>query len=249
MDSGNIYNDALKGVRRRVSLGPTAARMSRELLTQGAEGRVYIGKWLMHSVVFKERFPKQYRHPDLDAQITRERLKAEARTLTRCRMVGIRTPVVYDVDFNKNMIIMEKIEGSLTVRNYIYDAVNQKLSMENQNLMSLAERIGKVLSKLHANNIIHGDLTTSNMLLLAPYEYSEIVLIDFGLSSISEATEDKAVDLYVLERAILSTHPHTEKFVSHILSVYKTQGGDGASEVIKRLDEVRYRGRKKLCFG
>ncbi|XP_042888468.1 EKC/KEOPS complex subunit Tp53rk-like isoform X2 [Penaeus japonicus] len=231
------------------TLSTKSLRMVRELLTQGAEGRVYTGKWLGHSVVFKERFPKQYRHPDLDTQITRERLKAEARTLTRCRMVGIRTPVVYDVDFNKSLIIMEKIESSSTVRNYIYDAVNQKLSMDNQVLRSLAERIGKVLSKMHSNHIIHGDLTTSNMLLVTPYEESEIVLIDFGLSSVSEAIEDKAVDLYVLERAILSTHPHTENFVSHVLSVYKMQGGDGASEVIKRLDEVRYRGRKKLCFG
>lgn len=36
------------------------------------------------------------------------------------------------------------------------------------------------------------------------------VLIDFGLSYVSVMPEDKAVDLYVLERAFSSTHPNTE---------------------------------------
>lgn len=197
----------------------------------------------------KQRFPKKYRHPDLDAHITRERMKAEARALTRCRTFGIKTPVVYDVDFTTNELVLEKIADSSTVRNYIYDAVNRKVSMDSPILMSLAEKIANVIAKLHANNIIHGDLTTSNMLLVSPYDTSDIILIDFGLSSVDERTEDKAVDLYVLERAILTTHPNTETLVKHLLSVYKMSGGKGSVEVIQRLDEVRLRGRKKLCFG
>ncbi|KAK8402786.1 hypothetical protein O3P69_000839 [Scylla paramamosain] len=63
------------------------------------------------------------------------------------------------------------------------------------------------------------------MLLVKPYESSEVILIDFGLSSVEERPEDKAVDLYVLERAILSTHPNTEAFVSCCLSAYKKVGG------------------------
>ncbi|XP_066950388.1 EKC/KEOPS complex subunit TP53RK-like [Macrobrachium rosenbergii] len=223
--------------------------MNRELLTQGAEGRVFTTSWLGQSVIVKQRFPKTYRHPDLDAQITRERIKAEARALVRCRSFGIRTPAVYDVDFTTNEIVLEEINDSVTVRNFIYDAVNKQQSMNGPVFMNLAEKIGKTLAKLHDNNIIHGDLTTSNMLLVPPYDTSDIILIDFGLSSVDERPEDKAVDLYVLERAVLSTHPNTELFVQQVLSVYKTAGGKAAAEVINRLDEVRMRGRKKLCFG
>ncbi|XP_068209690.1 EKC/KEOPS complex subunit TP53RK [Palaemon carinicauda] len=223
--------------------------MSRELLTQGAEGRVFTTPWLGRKVIVKQRFPKKYRHPDLDAQITRERMKAEARALLRCRSLGIKTPAVYDVDFTTNEIVLEEITDSKTIRNYIYDAVKKQQSMDSPVFMNLAEKIGKILAKLHGNSVIHGDLTTSNMLLVPPYDTSDVILIDFGLSSVNERPEDKAVDLYVLERAILSTHPNTELFVKHILSVYKTTGGKGSEEVINRLDEVRMRGRKKLCFG
>ncbi|KAG7177526.1 EKC/KEOPS complex subunit TP53RK-like isoform X2 [Homarus americanus] len=222
--------------------------MGRELITQGAEGRVYSTEWLGRSVIVKHRFHKEYRHPDLDAYITRERIKAEARALMRCRSYGIKTPVVYDVDFDKNEIILEKITNGSTIRNYIYEAVKNNLSMESSVMLSIAERIGEVLVKMHSNNIIHGDLTTSNMLLVPPYETSDIILIDFGLSSIDERAEDKAVDLYVLERAILSTHPNTESFVAKILTTYENADGS-ARDVVKRLNEVRLRGRKKLCFG
>lgn len=200
-------------------------------------------------MIIKQRFPKQYRHPDLDTHITRERMKAEARALTRCRTHGIKTPVVFDIDFERNEIILENIPHSMTVRNYIYEAAKNNILMDSELMLSLAEKIGQVLAKLHSNHIIHGDLTTSNMLLVPPYETSDVILIDFGLSSTDERVEDKAVDLYVLERAVLSTHPNTESLVAHALSVYERSGGRAAKDVIKRLDEVRLRGRKKLCFG
>eukprot|EP00126_Sphaerothecum_destruens_P010734 Sdes_comp20798_c0_seq4m17081 len=71
--------------------------------------------------------------------------------------------------------------------------------------------IGVLVAKLHRENIIHGDLTTSNMLLEGNSE--NIILIDFGLSYVSSLAEDKAVDLYVLERAFASTHPKSENLV------------------------------------
>lgn len=53
------------------------------------------------------------------------------------------------------------------------------------------------------SGVIHGDLTTSNMI----YKDDQIYLIDFGLSYVKTSIEDRAVDLYVLERAFISTHP------------------------------------------
>lgn len=55
------------------------------------------------------------------------------------------------------------------------------------------------------------------------------VLIDFGLSNNSTLAEDKAVDLYVLERAFQSTHPASDELFNQILASYKdtleTKGG------------------------
>lgn len=63
--------------------------------------------------------------------------------------------------------------------------------------------MGQMILRLHNVNIIHGDLTTSNMMI----SNDKLYLIDFGLAYTKPNAEDKAVDLYVLERAFVSTHP------------------------------------------
>lgn len=67
---------------------------------------------------------------------------------------------------------------------------------------------------MHDGQIIHGDLTSSNIMLRSPS--NDLVLIDFGLGQMKPTIEDKAVDLYVLERAFISTHPNSEVMVSHL---------------------------------
>ena len=105
------------------------------------------------------------------------------------------------------------------------------------------------LGTMHLNNIIHGDLTTSNMLLKKPESDANLVMIDFGLGYVESVAEDKGVDLYVLERALLSTHPRTERFFHILLESYKQTCGDSAQEVISKLDDVRQRGRKRTMLG
>merc|ERR1712210_203585 len=80
----------------------------------------------------------------------------------------------------------------------------QKITLTN-----LAQKIGQMVGKLHKNNLIHGDMTTSNMLVDANQD-QQIYVIDFGLGDFSGTPEDKGVDLYVLERALISAHPNTE---------------------------------------
>ena len=77
---------------------------------------------------------------------------------------------------------------------------------------------------------------------------SSIYLIDFGLSTISQNVEDKAVDLFVLEKAFICSHPKYEEEFAHVLEGYKVTG-EKPSDVIRRLDKVRARGRKKIAFG
>ena len=75
-----------------------------------------------------------------------------------------------------------------------------------------------------------------------------LTLIDFGLSFVSGLAEDKAVDLYVLERAFLSTHPNTEQLFQALLDSYSSSSKNSAT-VIAKLDEVRMRGRKRTMVG
>lgn len=79
----------------------------------------------------------------------------------------------------------------------------------------------------------------------------EITLIDFGLASHSTQNlqdEDRAVDLYVLERAFAATHPAAEPLFKEVLKAYG-ESFKGAKAVLKRLEDVRLRGRKRSMLG
>jgi len=116
-------------------------------------------------------------------------------------------------------------------------------------------------AKLHSKNIIHGDLTTSNVLVRKPtsktdlvnvdIDQASLVLIDFGLARVESTAEDKAVDLYVLERSLLSSHSELPELFSAILSNYADNIRDKKQrrEIISKYEEVRARGRKRLMIG
>lgn len=111
--------------------------------------------------------------------------------------------------------------------------------------------IGSEIAKMHRADVIHGDLTTSNMLLRRPNPPKglQLVLIDFGLAYTSALVEDKAVDLYVLERAFASTHPASESLFASVLKAYEERMGRDWKAISRRLDDVRLRGRKRSMVG
>lgn len=138
--------------------------------------------------------------------------------------------------------MMEHITDGVTVKDFIKDPTH------HNRLETLVSTIGSTIGLLHSQNIIHGDLTTSNMLIRGG-DISKITVIDFGLSFIDHSPEDKGVDLYVLERAMLSTHPNSEHLFEIILKYYaKTNNKDG-KETLKKFDEIRLRGRKRSMAG
>ncbi|XP_056324758.1 EKC/KEOPS complex subunit TP53RK [Danio aesculapii] len=213
-----------------------------QMIKQGAEARVYRSTFLGRSVIIKERFPKLYRHPEVDEKLTRRRTTQEVRSILRCRRAGISAPVVYFVDYATHCIFLQDVINSVSVRDHIRS--------QPDGLQTLAERIGEVLAQMHDEDVIHGDLTTSNMLLTSGEQQQDfnLVLIDFGLSYISALPEDKGVDLYVLEKAFLSTHPKTEALFQRLLKSY-SNASKKSTAVIKKLDEVRMRGRKRSMVG
>lgn len=197
----------------------------------------------------KQRFKKRYRHPTLDDQLTTKRIKEEARSLQRSQRAGLHVPTVYAVDLVRHSIYMEYIDAP-SAKAYLQAAYTGQQTY-SVDLEPLAQRIGTGLAQLHDLNIIHGDLTTSNMLVRSGEgddSQIDLVFIDFGLSYQSNMAEDKGVDLYVLERALSSTHPATEQLWKSIIQVYIASSKNGPA-VGKKLEDVRRRGRKRTMIG
>ncbi|KAF9148731.1 TP53 regulating kinase [Mortierella sp. AD010] len=136
---------------------------------------------------------------------------------------------------------MEHIEGT-SVRDYLVTVEGQTAEAQQK----VAIGIGRALGLMHNIDVIHGDLTTSNLLMRK--ESGSLVLIDFGLSYVSQLVEDKAVDLYVLERAFSSTHPNTEVMFAQILDSYG-ESSKASKQILKKLEDVRLRGRKRSMLG
>ncbi|XP_066932383.1 EKC/KEOPS complex subunit TP53RK-like [Clytia hemisphaerica] len=222
-----------------------------KLFKQGAEARLYKADFLGKKVIIKERFQKTYRHPQLDLKLTQKRTLQEARAILRCRKAGISTPLVYFIDHKKHQIFMEEILDSLTLRERIDTLLKLNTDEAKSQLVSMAKAIGKMIAHIHSVDIIHGDLTTSNILVTSKNDKEDYVLIDFGLSSVSKFSEDMGVDLYVLERAFLSTHPNTEWLFAEILDSYFKCITDPKrnKEIMEKLEEIRMRGRKRVMIG
>ena len=205
-----------------------AVLVEETILSQGAEAKVYISTFHGKKCVIKERFVKKYRVQELDTKLTKQRMLNESRNLAKLYKIGVNTPYVLFVDLITRKIYMQYIENSVMMKNIlrkIYE--NSDFSVKfNILLEKIVEFLARDLAKIHNNNVIHGDLTSSNLLMM--YDQSEnpeediintndfhcLFFIDFGLSFVSQHNEDKAVDLYVLRRAMVSSNPKSEEIVS-----------------------------------
>lgn len=228
-----------------------------KIIKQGAEAKLYSGIYQNKSAIIKERFKKTYRHPDLDKAITNKRTKMETKLLQKISSLGINCPKLYFHDQTSGIIVMEYVENSVTCREFILDMVKKGITKEEleTRLKILSVQIGEIVGKLHLNFIVHGDLTTSNILIQNyDKENYRVVIIDFGLSFNTNQTaqyEDKAVDLYVLERALQSTHSQQSDLIfENILVGYeKEYGSNKSKQILERLELVRQRGRKRSMIG
>ncbi|CAK9803704.1 EKC/KEOPS complex subunit TP53RK [Anthophora plagiata] len=230
-----------------------------ELIAQGAEARLYKGDYLGKSILIKERFEKKYRHADLDIRLTKDRIKAECRAIIRAKAAGVATPTIYLANLERRSIYMEYIKNATVLKDFIDKSISEKQNVDRL-LNFIAQGLGILIAKLHSKNIIHGDLTTSNVLLrnidekidLEKYDATgNFVIIDFGLARIESSAEDKAVDLYVLERALSSAHSEIPLLFSKIFQIYQKYytNKSQCKEVISKYKEVQSRGRKRLMIG
>lgn len=196
----------------------------------GAEAKLDSGTWLGREVVIKQRVVKGYRHPTLDRSLQATRIKNEVRLMFDARKAGIPVPIVYSVDLAENRIVMEEIAGER-----VKDALE---SLPEDDAREVCAKIGGIAAGLHAHDIVHGDLTTSNMLL----DGGRIVLIDFSLGSKSAEVEDKGVDMHLLEEAFHSAHYRRSELYETVKESYVAAYPAGA-EVLKKVKEIEKRGR------
>lgn len=196
----------------------------------GAEARLDSATWMGREVVHKQRVVKGYRHPSLDRSLQTFRIKNEVRLMLEARRAGIAVPVIYSVDLPENRIVMEEIKG-VRVKDALMDLPDDKAKV-------VCERIGEIAAKLHANDIVHGDLTTSNMLL----EGDRIVLIDFSLGQKTSEMEDKGVDMHLLEEAFHSAH-HARSGLYDVVKDSYVRHNPRGSEVLRKVKEIEKRGR------
>lgn len=200
--------------------GKNSAKNNVERREQGAEAVVSIENGL----VIKERVPKQYRHVELDERLRTERTAREARLLEKAYQAGVRVPTVEDVE--DTTLRMEHIEGD-KLRDVLEDNIDA------------CALIGESIARLHANDIIHGDLTTSNMIRAD----SGVYFIDFGLGFFSQRTEDRAVDLHLLKEVLESTHTDiAEDAMERVLDAYR-EHYEKSAEVLDRYEDIEERGR------
>jgi Kae1-associated kinase Bud32 len=200
------------------------------IIRRGAEAEIHLTKWLDREVISKHRVPKDYRLSELDNTLRVSRTKKEAKLISEARRLGISTPIIYDIDLVEHKIVMEYIDGPR-----MKDILAQTDVKERENMLYT---LGEAIGKLHQNNIVHGDLTTSNILV----RDKKLYFIDFSLGDVSEDIEAKGVDLHLLEEAFESTHPELLDEFAHILKGYHT-AFENATEVEKKIQEIIKRGR------
>lgn len=195
-----------------------------KFIAQGAESKLFLSK----DRIIKDRFRKTYRIKEIDDRLRKSRTKREAKILDKLKKIGFPIPRLIKTNETDTLEI-QYIKGKL-LRNIL----------DNDNCISLGKEIGGKVAILHTNNIIHGDLTTSNMIL-----NKEIYFIDFGLGFFSEKIEDKAVDLHLLKESLESKHSEIwEKSYKAALEGYTKKAADG-EDVLERVKLVEKRGRYK----
>ncbi len=177
---------------------------------------------LKGDLVYKKRIEKRYRVREIDERIRKERTKSEAKLISEARRKGVPTPVIFDVD--EYELVMERVDGNLAK-----EVIGADVS----------ERIGEFVGILHKNGIIHGDLTTSNIIV---GKDNRIYFIDFGLSFIESSTEARGVDVHVFFQSLKGTHESHEQLKESFITGYK-RTFSGAAQVLKRAEEIERRGR------
>jgi Kae1-associated kinase Bud32 len=189
------------------------------LIAKGAEAELRMEKLLGKEVVVKERVRKDYREAQLDESLRRLRTRNEARLLHEAKRLGVLCPIVYSV--SNYELAMDFLDGEL-----LYDLLKKEKGLV------VLEKVGEALARLHEGDIVHGDFTTSNVIV----EEGKPWLFDFGLGGFTKEAEEKAIDVLLMKRSLMGR----ERYAA-FLKGYAKYGE--AKKILKQLEEIERRGR------
>lgn len=199
------------------------------LIKKGAEADIYLTIWNGRKSILKIRKRKEYRNEILDNRIRALRTIREAKMISEVKSFGVNTPLVYFVDQNKFEIYLQFVPGDL-VRD-----------LSSKMIIKICEKIGKILGTLHKNGIMHGDVTTSNFILMS----NKLTILDFGLSQRTEKIEDHAIDLRLFKEVLNSAHVEivNQAWSSFLRGYGKIVGNSRKEKVISQVSDIEKRGR------
>jgi TP53 regulating kinase and related kinases len=203
-------------------------------LHRGAEADLFLSTLPPWKAVVKRRVRKAYRNEGLDAKIRKERTVKEASAIREAKIAGARAPSILGLDLERYSIIMTFIDGTVA-----RDAID---SMGDSRRLALLEELGRQIGFLHSAGIVHGDLTTSNIIL--PDE-GRPFLIDFGMATRTSEPEDCGTDLHLLQRSLSATHAldATSSF-KKVAKGYRESAGETIAESsLRKAAEIARRGR------
>jgi len=205
-----------------------------QLIKKGAEANLYLAQWHGRKVIMKKRLPKKYRPSKLDEQVRVYRTVHEPQLMHEAKKAGVPTPMIFLVDVKNATIIMEYVEGK-----QVKLLLSEVSKAERQ---SFCFKIGELIGRLHEWGIIHGDLTTSNMILNSE---GKIFFVDFGLGEKTKELENRGVDLHLMKRALQSTHFRfaEECFKAVIEGYANVMDADSVKSVLDKIMEIERRGR------
>jgi len=219
-----------------------------ELIAKGAESNLYKDG----EILIKERLKKEYRITEIDEKLRKKRTLGESKILQKLKG-ELNVPEVIRVDDKNFKIFMKFMGGSL-----MKDLIKKDKEQTKRELKDIAVQLGKQIAKMHRLNVIHNDLTTSNIIIsslrsdiskagfeITNGEEKKVYLIDFGLSYVSQRTEDKATDLVVLEHSLNATGIGflAGDVIEGYKNIYEECNDKKADEIFKRMKEVKKRVR------
>ncbi len=203
------------------------------LLYRGAEADVIRGDWQGLDAVFKVRKPLRYRLQVLDESIRRQRTVHEAEMIHLSKRAGVPSPFLYNVDVPRSTLVMEYVRGER-----VKDLVG---SISGEELEGVFLEFGRDAARLHSAGIMHGDLTTANVVRKG----RKLVFIDFGLSIRSTRLEDHAVDLRLIKETLVGAHFGVA--VSALEALYRgyaeVVGPARSRAALRQLQSIERRGR------
>lgn len=205
-------------------------------VARGAEASLRAVDWWGFRALLKDRDSKSYRPKALDLRLRRERTRTEVRLLVEARRLGVRTPILYDIDLEKHRLILEELPGP-TLKQLLEDA-----GLPSSELDAAVGAFGAALGRLHRGGLSHGDLTSSNV-LFPDGPAGPPAFLDLSMGAKNAGVEELGIDLHLVEEDLKALSPRATTLLRAFYAGYARGNPDGAKTVRARAKAIRGRMR------